>query len=202
MIHAKLGIVFAAAASVVALTTGTARADEKFSPQDKVFVMKVSQGNNAEIMSSKLALQKSGDKKVRMIASMLVKEHGEAEANLKQLGSVYKMKVPSGTDPAHKAMYRELQGMRGASFDKAYLKGQVKDHYATIAMFKKEMDKGNQTEVRSYAAKWLPGIENHTQMITSVASNQGIKTATKTGMTPAKIDRMEKKGMTPPSGSH
>ena len=171
------------AASVLIGTA--AQADEKFTPQDKTFVMKVSQGNNAEIMTSKLALQKSQDKNVRKVADMLVKEHGQAEDNLKQLASTYKMKVPDGTDPKHQAMYKMLQGINGTAFDKAYMKGQVKDHYATIALFKKELDKGNQTQVRSYAVKWLPGIENHTQMITSVASNMGIKTATKTGMTPA-----------------
>lgn len=180
---------------VVGAGAGIARADEKFAEQDRMFMMKASQGNNAEIMTSRLALKKSQDKRVRMIATMLVKEHGAAEANLKQLAKAYKRTVPSGTDAAHMAMYRKLQGMSGPSFDKAYLAGQVKDHYATIALFKKEMENGNQTQVRSYAAKWLPGIENHTQMITATASNVGIQTATKTGMTPAKMQRMEKKGM-------
>lgn len=195
MTHVKTGIAIAAALVVMGAAQ-QARADEKFTPQDKIFVMKASQGNNAEIMSSKLALQKSQDKNVRKVADMLVKEHGEAEDNLKQLASTYKMKIPPGTDPKHEAVYKKLQGMSGAAFDKAYMKGQVKDHYATIAMFKKELDKGNQTEVRSFAVKWLPGIENHTQMITSVASNMGIKTATKTGMTPAKMGRMDKMGGT------
>ncbi len=188
-------VAFAAATVLFGVGANVARADEKFAPQDKMFMTMVSQGNNAEIMTSRLALKKSRDKRVRTIATMLVKEHGEAEANLKQLAKAYKRTVPSGTDAAHMAMYRKLQGMSGASFDKAYLSGQVKDHYATIALFKKEMEQGNQTQVRSYAAKWLPGIENHTQMITATASNVGIKTATKTGMTPAKMQRMEKKGM-------
>jgi hypothetical protein len=38
----------------------------------------------------------------------------------------------------------------------------------------KQLEDGNETHVRSYAAKYLPDIQTHTQMIHNVASNLGI----------------------------
>jgi hypothetical protein len=67
--------------------------------------------------------------------------------------------------------------MSGASFDKAYMQGQVRAHNATVALFNKQLEDGNETHVRSYAAKYLPDIQTHTGMIHNVASNMGITVA-------------------------
>lgn len=149
----------------------------KMSATDRMFVMKVAQGNMAEVMSSRLALKKSKDEKVRMIAEMLIKEHGQAQADLKSTAKTLKYKLPASTDAKHKAMYRKLSRLSGMTFDKAYMMGQVGDHYATIALFKKELENGSDSNIRNFAAKYQPGIENHTKMITSTAGRFGIPVA-------------------------
>lgn len=172
-----------AAAGALLLTAGmttlTAQADSKVSPLDKTFAVTVSQGNNAEIMASRLALQKSSSKRVRGIATMLIQQHGKAETSLKQVAMLESIRLPKGTDEAHRAMYRKLQRLSGADFDRAFIAGNVKDHYKTIALFNKELSNGNDTQVRSFATTYLPDIETHTQMITAVASNYGIPIAIK-----------------------
>ncbi|MES2461393.1 MAG: DUF4142 domain-containing protein [Armatimonadota bacterium] len=155
----------------------SAHADEKMNAVDKQFMTKVSQGNMAEIKTSQLALKKSSNEKVRMIATMLVKQHGVAQKDLKSVAQLHQVRLPADTDPMHRREYRMLSRMSGASFDKAFMKGQVRDHNATVALFKKQMEDGNETHVRSYAAKYLPDIQNHTGMIHNVASNMGITVA-------------------------
>lgn len=153
---------------------GPAHADETMNAMDKQFVRKVAQGNLAEIQTSRLALKKSSNKRVQMIASMLIREHGVAQKDLKAVAQLHTVSLPAQTDPMHKAEYRRLSRLSGTAFDKAYMKGQVRDHNATVALFNKELANGNETHVRSYAAKYLPGIQNHTGMIHNVASNLGI----------------------------
>ncbi len=140
---------------------------------DKMFVVKAAQGGIAEVMTSKLALSHSSNKNVLMVARRMIKEHGVANADLKQTVMKLKMMAPSHTDPMHMAMYSKLSRLHGAAFDKAYMSGQVKDHDATVALFKTEIDKGQESPIRGFAAKYLPTIQDHTIMIHNVAANIG-----------------------------
>ena len=164
-------------ATIAGTLVGAAHADEEMNSTDHEFVTKVSQGNRAEIKSSELALTKSHDKRVRMIATMLIHQHGKAEKDLKTVAQLHHVSLPAGTDALHRQEYRMLSRMSGPSFDKSFMKGQVRDHNMTISLFNKELEKGNETHVRSFAAKYLPDIQNHTMMIHNVASNLGISVA-------------------------
>jgi putative membrane protein len=146
---------------------------------DQIFAITVSQGNNAEVMASRLALKKSSSKRVRKLANLLAMQHGAAEASLKQVAASEKIHLPAGTDEKHRALYSELQGLSGAAFDRKFIEANVGDHYKTIALFNKEMANGKNTAVRSFATRYLPDIETHTQMITAIASNYHIPVATR-----------------------
>jgi len=168
-------ISFAAAAML--LTAGAGAANAQVSGIDKTFAITVSQGNNAEVMSSQLALKKSSSVQVRKIAAMLVQQHGQAEVALKQVATMEKIMLPPGTDAKHRAIYRKLSRLSDVAFDRAYIAALVPDHYMTIGLFNKEMTTGTDSQIRSFAAKFLPAIQTHTQMITAVASNYNIPVA-------------------------
>jgi putative membrane protein len=150
---------------------------ERLSTLDKHFVKTVAHGNSFEVQSGRLALKKSQDEKVRMIATMLVKEHGEAQSDLMKVAMAHDMKLPSAPNPMQKAMLRKMSRLNGDAFNKAFMKAQVDSHYATIALFKKEMTNGTDSHVRDFAAQYQPGIETHTNHITSTASRFGVKVA-------------------------
>jgi len=151
------------------------------SDMDKMFINKVGHGNSAEIQTSRLALKKSSDKKVRNIANMLIQQHGQAQQSLLKVGSQVSVPVPTMPDPAQKMQYKKLTSLSGAAFDKAYMQAQVGAHFATLNLFKKEMANGQDTQVRSFAQQYITDIQNHTQMIAAVASNLGIKVAEDSG---------------------
>lgn len=171
----------AVVAAVIALgtTTATTWAQEHkgLSAMDKQFIRKVAQGNIAEVRVGKLALQKSKSERIRSIANTLVKEHSAANDALKPIAASHNFNLPKDTDRKHKAMYNRLSKMSGAAFDKAFMKAQVKAHNATLALFRKEMEKGQDSHVRDYAAQFIVNIQNHTQHIHNVASNLGIRVA-------------------------
>lgn len=144
---------------------------------DRMFIKSVAQGNMAEVRTGRLALERSKDEKVRHIAQMLVKEHGQAQSDLAGTAKVVKVNLPRDVNPMQKRMYRRLSSLSGTEFDRAFMKGQVKAHYDTIAIFKKEMEDGQSSIVRNYASKYQPGIENHTKMITGTANRFGIPVA-------------------------
>ena len=163
-----------AVGAVLLVVGSAAHAQSKSSSLDRMFAVTVSQGNVAAVMSSQLALKKTSSEKVRKIATMLIQQDGQAETSLKDAAAQEKIMLPSGTDAEHREIYKKLEGMSGAGFDKEYIAAQVGDHFKTIALFNKELTSRTDTAVRYFATRFLPDIETHTRMITAVASNYGI----------------------------
>src|SRR5437763_16690025 len=54
---------------------------------DQTFVTQVAIGNNAEIQAGQLAATKGNSASVRSFGQMMVSEHGQAQADLKNTGS-------------------------------------------------------------------------------------------------------------------
>lgn len=174
-------IAFTAGLAVLMAGVATAAKAAPDAPNatDRMFAMTVGQGNVAEIQASRLALKQSKNPAVRDVAKMLIKQHGEAQTSLMQAGARTHVRVPDNTDAGHKAMYRKLTHLSGPAFDKMYLTGLVHDHYATIALFNRELKDGSNSTIHGFAARYLPDIETHTQHITAQASKYGIQTADK-----------------------
>lgn len=167
-IAALLSVAAAAAFTLPAHATGNL-----LTPLDKKFVTKVAQGNLAEIKTSQIALTHTTNKDVLMVAHRLIKDHSTAQADLRQRGEKLHVAVPTQTDAMHMALYRKLSGLHGSAFDHAFMKAQVGDHDKTVALFKTELQNGQESHVRGFAAKYLPTIQDHTIMIHNVAANIG-----------------------------
>lgn len=142
---------------------------------DRRFLMKAAEGNVAEVMVGKLALQKSKTGSVRQVAQMLVKEHSQANNELKQLASQKGVNLPNKPSPRHRALYNRLSRMSGAKFEKMFLSGQIKDHLNTITLFQSEIRQGTNGDTREYALKYLPNIQNHTVHIVRAANQIGVR---------------------------
>ncbi len=144
------------------------------SSMDKMFIMAAAQGNMAEVMTSQLALKKSRNKNVQMIAEMLIKDHSKAQQDLKPVAQSARVMMPKRPNAEQRAMYAMLRRKSGAAFDKAYMAGQVKSHLETISLFQNENRTGRDKEATNYAATYLPGIQGHTSMIVETAKTVGV----------------------------
>lgn len=178
----------AAAIGLLITIAGAANAQ---SGMDKMFAMKAAQGGMAEVMTSNLALQKTHNSQVRAVAHRMVKEHTAANEELKGVAQSKNMALPKETDPMHKAALAKLSRLSGGAFDRAYMAGQEKDHAATVKLFEREIATGQDKDLSIFAAKNLPGIEDHTKMIFQVGSNLGVHAVTmpklKSGLMPSSM---------------
>jgi len=148
---------------------------------DKTFLRTVGYGNASEVASGKMALQKSQNADVRMVAETLVKEHGEAQMALIAVGKNVNFAVPEVPDAKHKKAAANMERMSGAAFNKAFIKAQIADHQATIALFEKTIAANGNPEVKAFAEKYLPAIKEHTKMIYQAATSLGIPNPGNTG---------------------
>lgn len=163
---------FAGTALFMAANAANAQAP---STMDKQFMKKLCQGNHAEVAAGKIALKNSQDEKVRAVAQTIITEHTANDAKLHTLAEKYNVRLPNQPDAKHKAMAKKLAAMRGNAFDNAYITGQMKDHGKTISLLRMEMEKGKNSEVRSFATETLGGVLAHNDKIHSVAGSSANK---------------------------
>jgi len=163
----------------------TTKNDPRPTGMDKMFAMKAAQGGIFEVSSSQMALNKTHNKQVMMVARRMVKEHTAANAELKTVADDKKMTLPTMTDPKHKATLAKLRGLSGSSFDKTYIASQESAHAATIKLFENEIATGQDKDVTAFASKNLPEIEDHTKMIFQVGSNLGVHSTMMPKLKPA-----------------
>lgn len=140
---------------------------------DRLFMLHAAQGNMAEILTGKLALQKSRNAGVRMVAQTIISGHSAAQADLAKTFRVRSMPLPPDPGVMNKATYNMLSKLSGAAFDKAFMGAQVEAHEKTIALFEHESISGRDALARAHATNKLPDIIGHTAMIYTVARQVG-----------------------------
>jgi putative membrane protein len=65
---------------------------------------------------------------------------------------------------AEQATYDRLAKRSGPAFDKAYADDMVKDHEEVIAAFEKEASSGQKPDIKAFASKTLPTLQDHLKM--------------------------------------
>lgn len=132
---------------------------------DKGFYVKAAKVGMAEVETGKLAQQKGSTEAVRSFGAKMVEDHTAANEKLMALAASKQVKLPKDMDFKHKIMAKSLGAKSGADFDKAYIKGQIADHKATIALFEREISSGKDAEAKAFATASLPVVKSHLTML-------------------------------------
>jgi putative membrane protein len=147
---------------------------------DKAFAQKAAIGGMAEVELGKLAQQKASSDQVKQFGARMVDDHSKANDELKQVASAKGLTLPSDLDAKHKSTMAKLQKLSGAQFDRAYMDDMVADHKEDVADFKKQASSGRDSDLKGFAAKTLPTLEDHLKMAqTTDAAVKSGKTASR-----------------------
>lgn len=151
-------------ATDTAATSTTTTNTGSLSPTDAEFVSKAAMGGLAEVQYGNLALQKAQSADVKSFAQRMVTDHGAANQELQALATSKGMTLPTDLAGTHKAGYDHLNMLSGAEFDKAYMQHMVADHQTDIAEFEKAASSATDSEVKAFASKTLPTLQQHKQL--------------------------------------
>ncbi|MCA1609562.1 MAG: DUF4142 domain-containing protein [Acidobacteria bacterium] len=147
---------------------------------DSKFVMDAAKGGMAEVEMGRMAADKASNADVKQFGQKMVDDHSKAIDELKQVATAKGMTLPSAVDPAHKAAMDKMAKLSGAAFDKAYVADMVKDHKKDVADFKKEASSGKDPDVKAFASKTLPTLQEHLKMIQDLNAKMAGRTARST----------------------
>jgi putative membrane protein len=157
-------------ASDTSATTSTFTTTSPLSASDRDFALKAAEGGMAEVSIGQLASQKATDPAVKDFANRMVNDHGKAGDELKQLATNKGISLPTDLNAEHKKLADTLSKKSGKDFDKSYISEMVKDHEDDVKEFEKASKDVQDPDLKSWALKTLPVIQDHLQMAKQIAA--------------------------------
>jgi putative membrane protein len=136
--------------------------DDSDVKKDAEFAVEVADGGLMEVQAGTLAATKATSPQVKQFAQMMVDDHTKANNELKALAQEKSIVLPDVMSEKCQKKYYDLDKKeKGEDFDKEYIDLMVKDHKDDIDKFEKEADKGNDPEIKSWAAGKLATLRHH-----------------------------------------
>jgi putative membrane protein len=139
------------------------------SAADKKFVREAAEGGMAEVELGKLATEKASSEQVKKFGQRMVDDHTKAGDELKGIASNKGIQVPEKLSAKDQMTKERLSKLSGEQFDKAYMNDMVKDHTQDVADFKRESTSGTDSDVKEYASKTLPTLQDHLRQAKEIA---------------------------------
>ena len=121
-----------------------------------------------EVMSSRLAMNNSPQ--LRTAAQQIIQDHERANRELMSIAAANNIEVPQRLMDRHQSMLDQLQAAgTGPSFDRMYVQQQKMAHEEAITLFSSYAQNGNNAQLKAFAAKTLPVLQMHQQMLQSMS---------------------------------
>jgi putative membrane protein len=134
------------------------------------FVQAAAQTDEFEILEATTALAQSQDQQVRAFAQAMIQAHGETTESLKTAVAKAGLDQPKpGISGDQSSFLASLQSMRGADFDKAYIRQQTLVHHAALAVIQAYATSGDDATIRQAAAATVPIVASHLEMLARMA---------------------------------
>jgi len=175
----RMGIlsIACAAALTVACNGNNARSDNRNEPAaigtageadrtavhdgEKDFINHQLADGTAEVELGKMASQRAVNPDVKRFAQMMVQDHTKAGDELKAVATKYGVQPMPKTDDKHQDLMDKLSKLRGADFDREYIKAMVDDHENAVDSLESRVDstagvKDRLTNKDSANAKTVP----------------------------------------------
>ena len=149
----------------------------KSDPTAQSFLKEAAQGGMMEVSLGQMAADKAQNEAVKNFGLRMIKDHGQANEELKDLAKSEGVSLPSDLGSEGKELQQRLQKFSGTEFDQVYMQEMLKDHKKDIEAFNQEVQNGTDPEVKNWAAKTLPTLREHYQLGQTAAEKIGIKTS-------------------------
>jgi len=134
------------------------------------FMTEAARGGMAEVELSQLATTKAQNAEVKKFAQQMIQDHTNANTELKQLAGKKTVTLPTDLDAAHKTIKDRLTNLSGTEFDEEYVNAMVADHEKSVALFTTQANSGTDADTKAFAAKTLPKLQMHLEMIKGIQS--------------------------------
>jgi putative membrane protein len=102
---------------------------------------------------------------------MMVKDHTQANEQLKSIAAKKKMALPAQMMEKHQKHVSELSKLSGSEFDTHYMSMMVQDHQEDVTKFQQASNGIPDADLKSFATKTLPTLQMHLEKAQQVNSS-------------------------------
>jgi len=139
--------------------------------KDRDFMMDAAMGGLEEVALGHIAAQKGTSDAVKQFGERMVTDHTQANTELTTLASSKGVTLPTTLDEKHQKDITKLSAMSGAEFDRAYSKMMLSDHNKDVSEFEKQSTKATDPDLKAFASKTLPTLQEHLQLAKALPDN-------------------------------
>ena len=125
------------------------------------FLVRAADGGMAEVKCGQIAQEKGMDRKVTRFAAMMVKDHTNANAEVKALAASRNVTLPATPSDENQKNSASLNEKKGKDFDKAYMDMMVADHKKAIDLFEAAEKDTKDAEVKTFITNTIPKLKMH-----------------------------------------
>ena len=129
-------------------------------PQDRDFLERAAQGNNAEIAIGRLVNGHAVRREVIALGRMIAAEHEVSQHVLIAIAAKKNIALPTNLGE-HQSSYDRLVDLQRDDFDRGFVQTMIDEHSMAIELFKAEANGGADPDLKEYAAASLPNLESH-----------------------------------------
>jgi putative membrane protein len=131
---------------------------------DAAFVREAGQAGLAEVRMGQLAQQNAQNQQFKDFGQRLVNDHSKANEELTRIASQKGFQMPTAMSSKAQDMIQHLSSLNGAQFDNECGRHAVEAHEKAIQLFRNEARAGGDSDLRAFAQKTLPTLEEHLRM--------------------------------------
>jgi putative membrane protein len=142
---------------------------------DQKFATEAAIGGMEEVQLGQLAAQKGASDEVRQFGQRMVDDHSKANQDLTQVASGKGWTLPTALDAKAQGDVQKLTALSGDKFDKEYVDLMLKDHKKDVGEFQKESTSGTDPDIKSFASRTLPTLQEHLQMIQRIHDKRALR---------------------------
>ncbi len=161
---AAFGSILLVSGAFAQQNAGTAN---RMTTSDSTFATKAAEGGLAEVQLGNLAKDHAASADVKTFAERMVTDHTKANEELTKVAGGKGITLPTSMNSKDQATYDRLAKLNGAAFDRAYMQDMVTDHRGDVNEFKREADRGSDNDLKGFASKTLPTLQEHLTMAES-----------------------------------
>lgn len=157
--------------ALIALTIGGINISQaapraaKLARDDAEFLEKAAELNAAEIKAGNVAQTKGVSDHVKSMGAKLVKDHTESQIELNKLAGAKGAELPAEPAKSDTEQIERLEKAPAERFDKGFLEYQTKSHKTALDLFEKAAKGSKDAEIKAFAAKQLPVLKAHHEML-------------------------------------
>jgi putative membrane protein len=118
-------------------------------------------GGMLEVKLGELAQTNGSAAAVKDFGMMMTKDHGMSNSEFEKIAEKHNISLPTVLSEDSQKLYDKLSGMRGADFDKEYIKEMVTAHEKTLENLKEQAEEGKNMDLKTFANSKIATVEKH-----------------------------------------